>query len=324
MSELVAFESAARHGSFTRAATELALAQSAVSRHIQSLERKLSVVLFERARKRVTITGTGRLYHVKIRDMLAELVDLSQQVAPVSEAILHVAVLAAFSTRWLIPRLPAFYAQHPEITINFSTRLTMFDFSAEPFDAAIHVGSGQWPGARVHHLFDEIMIPVATPEYREQLKLYEPRDLGRASLIHQATRPTAWADWFEGAGLQMPNAFRGPRMEQFEMVIQSAAAGLGAALVPLFLAAPELASGSLIVLFDRPLQTPMAYYVVAPEGITASPPLRQFINWLVDEAKGRGQPEAPVAKATQASKAVKPPRRPRPPQPESAKAMKKR
>ncbi len=294
MSELVAFESAARHGSFTRAAIELALAQSAVSRHIQSLERKLGVVLFERARKRVTITGTGRLYHVKIRDMLSELVDLSQQVAPISETILNIAVLAAFTTRWLIPRLPAFYKQHPEITINFSTRLTMFDFSAEPFDAAIHVGSGNWAGARAHHLFDEIMIPVVTPEYRDRLNLREPRDLSRAQLIHQATRPTAWADWYEDAGLQIPNAFRGPRLEQFEMVIQHAVAGLGVSLVPLFLATPELESGSLVVLFDRPLQTPMAYYVVAPEGITAAPALRKFINWLVDEAKGRTSPEDPL------------------------------
>jgi len=288
MSELVAFESAARHGSFTRAAIELALAQSAVSRHIQSLERKLGVVLFERTRKRVLITGTGRLYQVKIRDMLSELVDLSQQVAPISETILNIAVLAAFTTRWLIPRLPTFYKQHPEITINLSTRLTMFDFSVEPFDAAIHVGSGNWPGARAYHLFDEIMIPVAGPEYQDRLNLREPRDLGCAQLIHQATRPTAWADWYEDAGLHFSNAFRGPRLEQFEMVIQHAVAGLGACLVPLFLATPELGSGSLVALFDRPLQTPMAYYVVAPEGITANPALRKFINWLVNEAKGRG------------------------------------
>jgi LysR family glycine cleavage system transcriptional activator len=284
--ELIAFDSATRHGSFTRAAAELSLAQSAVSRQIRSLEERLGVALFDRVRRRVLVTPAGRRFHAEVREALAQVSDASQRAMAFTAGaqVINLAVLPTFATRWLLPRIPRFLESHPDILIHFSARIAPFDFAAEPFDAAIMVSTGSWAGAQTHHLFDERMPPLASPGYRAAHGIEKPEDLARATLLHQATRPSAWADWFAEGGLEIPNAFRGPHFEQFGMVTAAAAAGLGVALAPSFLVEDEVESGRLIVLFDRSLVTSSAYYLAIPEGGGGSPALRQFTDWLVAEA----------------------------------------
>jgi LysR family glycine cleavage system transcriptional activator len=282
---LLAFEATARHGSVSRAAEELHLTQSAISRQVQQLEEALGVSLFRRSRQRVMLTDVGRMYASHVRNTLSELSDATHQAIALSgtSGVLNLAVLPTFGTRWLIPRIPEFFARHPDATVNFGVRLVPFDFTAEPFDAAIHFGQPLWPGAVCELLRHEEAVPVCSPAYRARENIRFPEDLTRAMLLQQATRPTAWAEWFSSIGVAVGNPLRGPRFEQFAMVAQAAAAGLGAALIPHFLIADELASGRLQILFPHSLVSGGSYYLVYPEHKAEAPLVRSFRDWIMAE-----------------------------------------
>jgi len=285
--DLTAFEAAARHASFTRAAAELHLTQSAISRAVRMLEDRIGVTLFERVRQRVVLTAAGSLYLKEVRRILADLREATRAVMSYADetATLNVAVLPTFATRWLVPRLPDFMAAHPDVTLNLSARLEPFEFADEPFDGAIHYGSPTWAASRCHHLMDEVTVVVASPEYRAARRLETPADLQRATLLHQTTRPRAWSDWCRQADVEIEAVNRGPRYEQFAMIAQAAAAGLGAALLPEVLIEEELSRGRLEILFPEGLTGPSAYYWVVPEDKAASPALRSFTQWITAQAR---------------------------------------
>lgn len=287
---LLAFEATARHGSVSRAAEELNLTQSAVSRQIQQLEETLGLSLFRRTRQRVVLSDVGRLYASQIRHTLTELSDATRQAIALSgtSGVLNLAVLPTFGTRWLIPRMPEFFARHPDVTVNFGVRLVPFDFAAEPFDAAIHFGQPHWPGAVCELLMKEECVPVCSPAYRDCERIKEPADLGRATLLQQSTRSTGWAEWFASAGVEAGNALRGPRFEQFAMVAQGAVAGLGVALIPQFLIAEELESGRLEILFPHSLMSSGAYYLVYPDSKAEAPLVRSFRDWISERTGSQG------------------------------------
>jgi LysR family glycine cleavage system transcriptional activator len=202
-----------------------------------------------------------------------------------STAVLNIAVLPTFATRWLVPRLPEFMGLYPDITLNFATRLQPFNFANEPFDAAIHYGNPTWPSAESYHLMDEVMIAVCSPEYRRSQNLQTPEDLMNATLLHQTTRPTAWASWFDSVGVDAPGVHRGPRYEQFSMIAQAAASGLGAALLPRVLIEEELSTSRLEALFGHELASPSAYYWVVPDEKMATGPVKAFTRWVTSKAK---------------------------------------
>jgi LysR family glycine cleavage system transcriptional activator len=285
LSALAAFEAAARHGSFTRAAEELNLTQGAVSRQVAHLEKLLGVGLFQRVRQRVSLTPAGSAYAAEIRDGLSRLAaaTVSAMAFRGAGGVLNLAILPTFGTRWLIPRLPRFTEAHPGITINFATKLVPFDFGREQLDAAIHFGDPVWPGARLHRLMGEEIVPVAAPSLVARLGLKEPADMLRGSLLQQSTRPRAWANWLEQQGLPPQRALMGPRFEQFAMVSQAAVAGLGLAIVPRFLIEEELRSGSLVIPFDRPVTGSEGYYLVYPETRAELPAVIAFRDWLLGE-----------------------------------------
>lgn len=285
LSALAAFEAAARHGSFTRAAEELNLTQGAVSRQVALLEQALGVSLFERVRKRVSLTPAGSAYAADVRDGLARLAaaTVSAMAFRGASGVLNLAILPTFGTRWLIPRLPRFLDAHPGITINFATRLVPFDFGRDAVDAAIHFGDPVWPGAVLHRLMGEEIVPVAAPSLIARTRLAEPADMLRVPLLQQSTRPRAWANWLEQQGLAPERAMMGPRFEQFAMVSQAAVAGLGLAIVPRFLIEEELRSGVLVVPFDRPVRGTEGYYLVYPEARAGLPAIIAFRDWLLRE-----------------------------------------
>ena len=148
---------------------------------------------------------------------------------------------------------------------------------------AIHYGDPVWAGAVAEPLFREDLIVVASPGFRERHDIEQPTDLAPLIRLHQSTRPLAWRQWFEAAGVETDLAFQGPRFEQFVMMAQAAAQDLGAALVPRFLVSDELASGRLIELFDIALKLPSAYHLVYPENRTLRPVARAFRDWLHSE-----------------------------------------
>ncbi len=288
LAALQAFEAAARLESFTRAAEELHLTQGAVSRQVAGLEAALGLQLFERIRQRIVPTEAGRAYAAEIRDILSRLqtATLSTMAMKNVGGTLSLALLPTFGTRWLIPRLPDFFARHPEIAIDFSTRIVPFDFAREPFDAAIHFGDPTWPGTEAHRLMGEMIVPVTSPAFLAREGIAAPEDLVRVPLLRQATRPQGWAEWFEAQGLDPETARPGPRFEQFAMVAQAAVAGLGVAVVPRFLIEDELKSGQLVIPFDRPVESRQSYWLVYPTAQGERPALRIFRDWLL-QAVGR-------------------------------------
>jgi DNA-binding transcriptional LysR family regulator len=299
---LAAFEAAARHLSFTRAAEALSLTQSAVYKQIVALEDYLGVPLFNRVKKRISLTEAGAVYAKRVTEDLDRLErdTISLMSHRGERDVLELAVIPTFGSRWLIPRLPHFRAANPGITLNLTTRSDPFVFTETPFDAAIHFGSPVWAGAVTYPLFGEEMIPVCSPQLLHGQPCREPRDLARLPLLHQVNRHAAWQRWFEAAGANDVDAMGGPRFDLFSLLVEAARAGLGVALVPRFLALGELESGQLLIPFDIPLRSEMGYHLVHPEPPGTNPALQRLTDWLLAEAAAyRASPAAGAAAVPQ-------------------------
>ena len=285
MAMLHSFAAAARHGSFSRAAAEVGLTQSAVSRQIANLEEWIGRGLFDRAGRRVRLNEAGRAYADEILPALGQIRRATARaMARPQERVVELATLPSFGMRWLAPRLPRLTERHPDLIVNFAARSDEFDFATEPFDAAIHFGQPDWPGAAHDLLFREAAIPVVSPTLAARIE--RPEDLTKLPLLVQSNRRDAWARWFALAGVDYVPEGPLPGFSHFLMLAQAAAAGAGAALVPSFLIEPELASGALVRPFDLPLPSARAYYLVYPPARLQSPGLRQLRDWLLAEAAG--------------------------------------
>jgi DNA-binding transcriptional LysR family regulator len=281
---LVFFEAAVRHMSFTRAARELNVTQSAVSRQIRQLEEYVGRPLFRRHRQRLLLTEPGEAYFVSVRDLLdrAEAATLEIMAYGSRGGVLTLALLPTFGSRWLVPRLGDFTARHPEIQLSLVAEVKPFDFGSGDIDAAIHFGSETWPGAVSHRLMGEVVVAVGAPSLLSgQKRLSRPEDVSRYPLLQHTTRPLAWQEWLRAAGVEHLDGRAGPRFEQFHMVIQAAIAGLGLAVLPRFLIQEELASGRLVVVIDRPVTSEYAYYLVYPERKAELPRVAAFRDWLL-------------------------------------------
>lgn len=295
---LIAFEAAARHESFTRSADELALTQSAVGRQIAGLEDYLGVPLFNRIKKRLSLTDVGQAYAKQVREHLERIErdTLAAMSHRGAGGILELAVIPTFATRWLIPRLPQFYAQHADITLNLTTRAEPFMFTGTAFDAAIHFGNPVWPGAVAQHLFGEEMTPVCNPRVLGGRKSMEPGEMTQFTLLHQSARTEAWRHWFAQAGIHDANCMKGQRYELFSMLVEAARAGLGVALVPRFFVMNELGTGELVVPCELSLRDEKGYYLVYPESKQGSRLLRVFETWLLGIAQQFREGMAQVAR----------------------------
>ena len=235
---LEAFEAAARHQSFTKAAEELSVTQSAVCRQIAALESFLDVRLFRRTRRGVMLTEAGLDYSRSVGARLDEVErDTLELMARGGRgSSLELAVVPTFGTRWLLPRLPAFQRAHPHVVVHLSSRTRPFLFADTPFDAAIHAGeagSAAWPGTEKRFLMSEALIAVASPALAAQ-RPQTAADWARLPLLQQSTRPYAWRQFFAGLGLDVPQAMAGPRLELFSMLTEAAVHGMGVALAPPF------------------------------------------------------------------------------------------
>lgn len=287
-SQLLAFSAVVRLGNLSKAADELCLTQGAVSRQIATLEQRLGIKLFNRVRKRIRITSAGKHYAVEVDRYIAGVANATRQVVAAADGdrVLNLAVLPTFGTRWLVPRLPRFLASNPGATVSVSTCLAPFDFETQPADMAIHFGQPRWPGARLHHLLDEEMIVVCSPEYQKMLKNRKCYDLTKATLLHQSTRPSAWDDWYAKVGGAHEDVSRGPRFEHFAMAVQAAVAGMGVALIPTLFVEDELKHRHLVRLFKESLKGHGAYYLVEPEHVENSAIAQAFKRWLAGQVGG--------------------------------------
>ncbi len=292
---LACFEVAARHESYTRAAQELSLTQSAVSRQIQALEEFLGVQLFRRTRHGVVLTPAGTHYGRQVARWLQGLErDTLDVMAHQGEGgTLSLAAVPTFATRWLIPRLPQLAQQYPDIVVHIETQTRPFLFADTTFDAALYAGTAEqvanWPGVQAQLLMHEQVVPVCSPRLLESAaprgrgrahQPVSPQSLAALPLLQQSTRPYAWRQWFDAMEVDAPRALDGPRYELFSMLAVAATHGMGVALMPPMLIEAELASGDLVVACSQPLRGERAYYLVSPAQ-ARSPVLEAFAQWLV-------------------------------------------
>lgn len=283
---LISFEAAARHESFTKAADELSLTQSAICRQISGLEEFLGIELFRRTRRGVKLSEAGLAYSRRVasqldaveRDTLAV---MSQQGAQNIE----LAVGPSFGTQWLLPRLAEFQRQQPQITVNLSSRTRPFLFADTNFDAAIHFGDGDWSGSEAHFLMRENAQPVCSPALLADHAQLSPSELTQRPLLQQSTRPYAWRQWFGHQGLSVAHDLSGPRYELFSMLAQAASHGMGVALIPPFLIERELADGRLVIANAQSVPSENGYYLIVPERKVESAALRAFRDWLLHAAR---------------------------------------
>jgi len=281
-SMLMALDAAARAGSFTAAARELNLTQGAISRQVSALEDQLDVILFERAGKTVLLTEAGKIYAREIGVALQTIrnASLNAMTNPLS-GILNLAILPTFGTRWLMPRFPSFLKEHPNITVNFVTKLTTFDFHEENLQAAIHYGQPDWPDAISTFLMGEEVLPVCSPGFLEENLLSHPGDLARLPLLQLTTRPDAWDNWFRSNKIDPPQE-QGMAFEQFSIIAQAAVAGLGVALLPKFLIQSELDRKELVVILNMPTKSEDGYYLVTPADKSEHTPVTALREWLLN------------------------------------------
>lgn len=281
--QLAAFEAVQRTGSTIAAAKTLDLSQGTVSRLVASLEEQLGRPLFLRQNKRLVPTPAGIDYARDIAAALDAIERASMRTAAdLGGGALSLAILPAFGTRWLAPRLGAFLAAHPGVTINLSTRIRPIDFAAERFDAMIYFGTGDAPDAEHMRLFDERVTACVAPRLMASKPIAAPADLAGLQLFRLETRPRAWDAWFAGQGAT-PLPASGMMFDQFALMIEAAIAGLGVALLPHYIAQNEIAAGRLVPVLQTAVAGTGSYWLAWPPARESYRPLMALREWLETE-----------------------------------------
>ncbi|MCG2585193.1 transcriptional regulator GcvA [Massilia sp. TS11] len=275
---LRAFEAAARHGNFTRAAEELHLTHGAISHAIRALEDELGLPLFTRNGRHVRVTEEGLRYAQALGLAFADIGRATEDVrAAGRRQRLTVSTITSFAARWLAPRLGGFIERHPEIEVVLQASNQLQDLVREGIDVAIRYGGGHYPGLYAEHLLDDVWYPVVSPHYRGGALPQGPQDLATATLLRSRA---PWEPWFRAAGLALPEPQGGLMFEDLSMLIRSAVDGDGVALVRHVPASQEIASGELVRLFTLAVPSDSAYYWVCPPAAMARPQVKAFHTWL--------------------------------------------
>jgi LysR family glycine cleavage system transcriptional activator len=285
LNALKAFEAAARHESFTRAAEELCVTQGAVSHQVKALEVELGIKLFNRERQRLIITEAGRDYLTVLRDAFDRMaVGTERLIQRQSAGVLTVSTSPDFAAKWLVNRLGRFAETHPSLDLRVSATLHHVDFAREDVDLAVRHGDGNWAGLDVVRLCTEQLFAVCSPKLLAGRKrITKPADVRKFPLLH-LDDSNAWAKWFEAAGLEGADHLHGPVLNRASMVIDAAIDGQGIALARTTLAATDLINGRLVRPFAEALRLSKAYWIVCPKATAALPKISRFRDWLLAEA----------------------------------------
>jgi LysR family transcriptional regulator, glycine cleavage system transcriptional activator len=285
LNALKAFEAAARHQSFTRAAEELCVTQGAVSHQVKALELDLGIKLFNRERQRLIITDAGREYLTVVRDALDRIaVGTERLLQRQSSGVLTVSTSPDFAAKWLVNRLGRFADVHPSIDLRISATLHHVDFAREDVDIAVRHGDGNWPGLDVVRLSNENLFAVCSPKLLAgRNRLAKPADVLKFPLIHLDDRKD-WAKWLDAAGVETDEPARGPVLNRASMVIDAAIDGQGIALARTTLAASDLINGRLVRPFSEELRLSKTYWIICPKVTTTLPKIVTFRDWLLAEA----------------------------------------
>ncbi|MCP2516605.1 LysR substrate-binding domain-containing protein [Achromobacter mucicolens] len=287
MMALQCFEAVARHMSVTRAAEELHMTQSAISKQIAQLEALLRNPLFLRVRRRLQLTPAGALYQSEVRTILNQ-VDMSSRYILTygSETqVLTIGTQPTFGSRWLIPRLQRFMAAHPDIQVKVRSETRPFDLMQAKIDISFFFGHGTLPGAQCLELFEADVVPVCAPGFLRGGRIASLDDLSQQTLLQCASRPEAWHDYFSHQQYQSDSSYHGPRFDTFYMCVRAAEGGCGIALTPRLLAEEELQAGKLVIPWGYVQPSDGAYFVAYSEHSAEVPKIKQFVGWVRDEAR---------------------------------------
>ena len=286
LNALKAFEAAARHESFTRAAEELCVTQGAVSHQVKALEAELGVRLFNRERQRLVITEAGSSYLNTVRDAFDRIASGTERLLQRQNAgVLTVSTSPNFAAKWLVHRLRRFAEAHPGIDLRVSASLHHVDFAREDVDVAIRHGDGQFPGLYVTRLCEEEMFPVCSPGLLNgRSPLLAPVDVKNCPLIHVNDHQD-WTRWLTAAGIVGVELIHGPVLNQASMAIDAAVDGQGIALARTALATSDLLARRLIRPFQLSLSLPYAYWIVCPKATAKLAKIELFRAWLTGEAE---------------------------------------
>jgi LysR family transcriptional regulator, glycine cleavage system transcriptional activator len=285
LNALKAFEAAARHESFTRAADELCVTQGAVSQQVKALEAELAIKLFNRERQRLVITEAGRDYLNVIRDALDRIAIGTEKLLERQNAgVLTVSTSPDFASKWLVHRLGHFAEAHTGIDLRVSATLHHVDFAREEVDLAVRHGDGNWPGLDTVKLCSEQLFAVCSPKLLSgRRRVRQPTDIVKLPLIHTESR-TDWTRWLQAAGVGDAQVTHGPVLNRASMAIDAAINGQGIALARTTLAAFDLINGRLVRPFAESLRLSKGYWILCPKATATLPKIVTFRDWLLAEA----------------------------------------
>lgn len=282
LNALRAFESSARHLSFTRAAQELNVTQAAVSQQVRALEDRLGCALFRRLPRGLAITDEGRALLPVLSDAFTRMETVLKQFEGGHfHAALTIGVVGTFAIGWLMPRLREFRATHPFVALRLLTHNNLVDLAAEGLDFAIRFGEGKWPGLDTAHLLDAPLTVLCAPALAQRLR--NPADLERETLL-RSYRADEWPTWLAAAGLQ-PWTVHGPVFDSSRLMVEAARQEAGVALAPPAMFQRELGAGQLVQPFDTVVHTG-AYWLCWLKSRPLSPAMQAFHTWITTAAAG--------------------------------------
>jgi LysR family glycine cleavage system transcriptional activator len=291
LNALRAFEAAARHLNFSRAADELSVTPGAVSQQIQNLEDYVGAPLFRRTPKGLLLTDAAQTALPALREAFDGLAEAASLLtAAVDGRRLTLTAAPSFAAKWLVPRLGRFEAAYPQVDVWLSAGLDLVDLTAGEVDIALRYGAGRYPGMEVRRLIGETVIPVLSPELHAANPLDGPEDLARHLLLHDGSPDPDdscpdWTMWLAARGVRDVDGARGPRFNQSSLVIEAAVNGRGVALAKRTLAQDDLDAGRLVAPLQIATAVDFAYYLVHPKAKGRLPQVKAFISWITAEAE---------------------------------------
>ncbi len=282
LTALRAFEAAARHQNFSRAAEEMYVTHGAISHQVRALEAELGVSLFTRQGKRISLTENGRQFAIALRKSLLDIALATDAVKSSSgDRRLTISALVSFAGRWLAPRIGGFIEQYPDIEVRLQSSPHLTDFAREEVDVAIRFGGGNYPGLSEELVMTDYYYPVASPRFNAGKLPATPQEFVRGTLLRCEQEP--WLPWFRAAHVDLPEPTAGIIFQDATMLIRAAIEGQGIALVRHAMAASDVASGDLIRLFQATVKCPSSYYFVCPPSALQKSQVQAFHDWLFSE-----------------------------------------
>jgi LysR family glycine cleavage system transcriptional activator len=289
LAALRAFEAAARHENFSRAADEIHVTHGAISHQVRALEEELGVALFARHGKRLAITPEGVRFADILRRALTDIAAAEALRASAGHQRLTITTLPSFAARWLSPRIGQFIERYPDLEVMLQSSNQITDLVRESVDLSVRFGSGPWPGLLVEKVMDDYFYPVASPNFQNGKLPKTPQALTKSILLRSEGEP--WSPWFRAAGVEAPEPSGGLVFQDSSMLVRAAVEGHGIALGRHSIVVNDILSGDLVRLFDVTIPCSESYYFVCPPGNAQKPQVQAFRNWLFEEIAKLEKPE---------------------------------